>query len=347
MSNAPFTKVMLSAICAGICLFASGADRVSAQAVGDFASVATERLNLRSGPGTSNPVIREMPEGTGLRIDAVNDGWAKVTLLDSGVTGWTSLRFLAERAQGDRPTDERAFFAGLRERYGEPGGTGYLPELDVHYAYYCRGRIGLALYRAGDQRAWEAEEHCITDVQGIDIDKNGSTEIVYFSQGGGSGTFAVIEAQLSWPVDALEPIRGYEYATFQHDQMGGPPDLPVQIGIILESKREMRYGEDCGRETYCPFWPPDAPCREVTMCAITEEKTMKVMGPAFPRELRGNPVWVEYVTQRYEQDGFKLIGDEIPPELSELILEDLEALDAGGAPELTEERQSMVDAWLQ
>ena len=318
-----------------------------AQQIGSIASVTTERLNLRSGPGTSNPVIREMPEGTGVRIDAHNDGWAKVTLLDSGLTGWTSLRFLAESPQGEGPANERAFFTELEERFGEPRGTGYLSDLGVHYAFYCRGRIGLALYRGTDRRVWETEASCISDVRGVDIDKNGSTEIVYFSQGGGTGTFAVREIQLSWPAGAFEPMIGYEYTTFQHDQMAGPAALPVQIGIALESKREMRYGEDCGRETYCPSWPPDAPCREVTMCAITEEKTMEVMGPVFPRELRGNPVWVEYVTQRYEQDGFKLIGDEIPPELSELILEDLEALDSGDAPELTEERQALVDAWLQ
>lgn len=324
-----------------------GSVQAQAQAIGSIANVVTERLNLRSGPSTSNPVIREMPEGTVVRIEALEDGWAKVTLLGSGVTGWTSFRFLGESAQGDNPPDEKAFFVGVQAKHGEPRGTGYLPDLGVHYAFYCSGGIGLALYRGADQRVWETDEGCISDVRGIDIDKNGSTEIVYFSQGGGTGTFAVKEEHLSWPLDSTEPVRGYEYTTAQNDQVAGPSDLPIQIGLMLETRREMRYGEDCRRENYCPFWPPDAPCREVTVCAITEVKHMQVMGHVFPRELRGNAKWAEYVTQRYERDGFELIGDEIPPELTELVLKDLESLDTGKAPELTEERQKLVDDWLQ
>lgn len=53
---------------------------VLSEEVGDTVVVSTERLNLRGGPGTSNPVVRELPEGTRLRITARDEGWARVTL---------------------------------------------------------------------------------------------------------------------------------------------------------------------------------------------------------------------------------------------------------------------------
>jgi N-acetylmuramoyl-L-alanine amidase len=56
----------------------------------------TTSLNVRSGPGASNPTVSgsPLPEGTFVRGGQDQDGWKQVTAEGSGVSGWVSAKFL-------------------------------------------------------------------------------------------------------------------------------------------------------------------------------------------------------------------------------------------------------------
>lgn len=317
-----------------------------AQEVGDTARVDTLRLNLRSGPGTENGVVRDMPEGTRLRIIARREGWAEVELEEpEGVTGWTSARYL-EVLTRPAPGSPGAFFRQAKAVNGPPDETGYLPTLDTHYTAYCRSAtgVGLALFRPAEPQPvlWEKQEWCVRDVRELDIDRDGTPEVVYHNMGGGTGTFTVIEKILHWPTDSAAPRLGFQFTALQVDQVFAPS---VEIALVLKSVREMRYGEQCRQEDYCPDWPPEAQCREVIACALTEVKEMRVSAPVFPERLRGDPAWADYVKMRAEE-GFVLVGDDAVESLDTLELGDLAQSDDGSRPELTEERKALVSEWL-
>ena len=55
-----------------------------------------DRLNVRSGPGTSNPVIASMPP-TGVGVQCVgpcSGNWCRISW--QGVVGWVNMRYLGE-----------------------------------------------------------------------------------------------------------------------------------------------------------------------------------------------------------------------------------------------------------
>ncbi|MBW8637682.1 SH3 domain-containing protein [Hoeflea sp. WL0058] len=317
----------------------------SALEKGDQAVVATERLNLRSGPGTSHGVVLEMPEGTRLEITRIEDGWAQVLLEeDSSISGWTSAKYLSAVDSGP-PADADAFFAAMAARHGEPRGRGSIAQLSLHYAYYCsNGGVGLALYREASPEpiVWEKEEWCVSDLEPRDIDGDGILEVTYFVSGGGTGTFGVKEKHLSWPPDADRPALGYEYRTLQADTYFNR-DFEVSMEQVVV--REMQYGQNCRADTFCPEWPEDAQCRPAMVCDIAQEGTMAVLGDGFPDRLRSDPKWLAYV-QKMAAQGIVLEGAEVPPELTQLSLESLEAVDTGERPELTDERRAKIEEWL-
>lgn len=81
-------------------------------------------LNVRSGPGGSNPAVAGSPlaEGTFVRGQRDQDGWKQVTVEGSGVSGWVSARFLEPAAQ--------ALFTvttSLNIRGGPDGGAAPVP----------------------------------------------------------------------------------------------------------------------------------------------------------------------------------------------------------------------------
>lgn len=61
----------------------------------------TGNLNMRTGPGTTNSVIRVIPRGTTLTVEALSGTWAKVTY--SGNTGYVSTNYL-EKVSVSQPT---------------------------------------------------------------------------------------------------------------------------------------------------------------------------------------------------------------------------------------------------
>jgi SH3-like domain-containing protein len=63
----------------------------------DLRYVAANRVNLRTGPSTTDPVIDTITRGVTAEIITLNgDGWAQIRLTDSGQTGWMAARLLSE-----------------------------------------------------------------------------------------------------------------------------------------------------------------------------------------------------------------------------------------------------------
>lgn len=66
-------------------------------AVQDMRSVAAERVNMRSGPGTGYRVLDTLPRGTKAEVLEVNaDGWARVLIFQTGQEGWMAERLLVD-----------------------------------------------------------------------------------------------------------------------------------------------------------------------------------------------------------------------------------------------------------
>jgi hypothetical protein len=59
--------------------------------------ITARSLNIRSGPGTGNSVIRSAPQGTIVIVLEVRDGWAQVRLVD-GMIGWCASQYLKSLA---------------------------------------------------------------------------------------------------------------------------------------------------------------------------------------------------------------------------------------------------------
>jgi uncharacterized protein YraI len=59
-------------------------------------TVTAASLNVRSGPGASNPTVAGSPlaQGTTVHAQQARDGWTQITVPSSGATGWVSSRYL-------------------------------------------------------------------------------------------------------------------------------------------------------------------------------------------------------------------------------------------------------------
>lgn len=318
------------------------------QQSGDQALVATQRLNLRAGPGAEHPVIQGMPEGTELSIIRLSGGWAQVSLARApSVSGWTSAKFL-QVVPNTIPKDSDSFFAAMDAKYAQDGaaaGKGYIPELDVYYVYYCNRNFGLALYRPSDPEPvmWEKEEWCVSGVEAIDVDRDLIPEIVYHVRGGGAGVVSVVEKHVYWPKTNAAPQLGYSFLAFQNEQ-----SFLGQFEVAMERRtiREMRYGDTCRTEqNFCPDFGNDPDCRPAKICAMTQNKTMRVMDAYFPARLRSDPQWASYI-QKEAADGVVLVGDNVPSSLADLSLTSIEEADTGERQELSDTRKRQVVEWL-
>ena len=315
---------------------------------GGIARVNTERLNLREGPSTSFAVVKEMPQNTAVIVNRIEDGWANISLEKAPyVKGWAGAKFLSSGAKlvipaGSSPEE---FFAAVSEFNGqEPSGTGYLSELDTHFAYYRFSKVGLALWRSGydDQpaRTWTGEDYSVSEVTEVDIDADGTHEIVFFSSGGGTGTFTVWEHHISWPRGAEDVTLGFSFPAIENHTM-------TWFDTVYElfSATEMKYGQDCKPTQYCPF-DDTKPCRMAPACEMAKIREIRMSAPVLPTHLRDNPEWDAYLKRLYEEEGFVLVGGDVPEALTEIELQALEEVDTGEKPELSEERLQKIDDWL-
>jgi len=62
----------------------------------EYRAVSGNRVNLRSGPGTSHAVVTQLVRGEEVEVLVdQSDGWVKLRALDGNDIGWMSGRFLA------------------------------------------------------------------------------------------------------------------------------------------------------------------------------------------------------------------------------------------------------------
>lgn len=91
------TLQLLIAVCLSMCFTVSA---VSAQAVGTYAFVEAQALNLRERPDTRSSVIRTLPQKTVVSILERNGAWARVFVQGGQpAEGWLSARYLGNIAQ--------------------------------------------------------------------------------------------------------------------------------------------------------------------------------------------------------------------------------------------------------
>ena len=62
----------------------------------DLRQVTAVRVNVREGPGTDYAVMDQLVQGTQTEVLEIDsDGWAHVRVIDSGLLGWMSAKYLA------------------------------------------------------------------------------------------------------------------------------------------------------------------------------------------------------------------------------------------------------------
>jgi uncharacterized protein YgiM (DUF1202 family) len=87
------SALMLAAL---LCAFA-----LSANAAGDYALVAdTNRLNIRSGPGSSYPIIGGVNRGQWVEVISISGNWVQGRSLQDGASGYMSEGFLKIASSG-------------------------------------------------------------------------------------------------------------------------------------------------------------------------------------------------------------------------------------------------------
>jgi len=69
---------------------------LSAGAALAYPAAATAPVNIRSGPGTSYPVIGTLTSGEGVAVERCTTGWCLVA--DAGPSGWVSSAYLSTGA---------------------------------------------------------------------------------------------------------------------------------------------------------------------------------------------------------------------------------------------------------
>lgn len=72
---------------------------VAEPAPADHWYVTGSRVNLRAGPGTTNPVVRVVTRGTPAEVLEDHGNWRRIRLTDGG-SGWIHGKFLGERQPG-------------------------------------------------------------------------------------------------------------------------------------------------------------------------------------------------------------------------------------------------------
>lgn len=68
--------------------------RTAPAAAGRILAVDTARLNVRSGPGLSAPVVDSLARGEEVLMVTERDGWVRIRIEGDGIEGWVSRRLL-------------------------------------------------------------------------------------------------------------------------------------------------------------------------------------------------------------------------------------------------------------
>ncbi|MEQ8899267.1 MAG: hypothetical protein RID23_19470 [Roseovarius sp.] len=255
-----------------------------------------------------------------------------------------------------------AVFAQLRDQFGEGFGaeTGYLEKAGVHYFLHCSATSfgKLAVFRLRDDGAaqiWSDESACVNGIDETDLNGDGEPEIRYYTQGGGSGTYAAMVTFLHWPEGEPEPKKGLKYVTYSYSFWNGLyPKYDYPDGthsLKVTTTGELVEGPSCKWGEYCPN-SSDAECRAAIRCPMVVEKSLYVGSDedSYPDELRGNREWERFVQRVYEGTGFRLANEGAPEGIVSASLSPLEkVLDAaeGEQPgEVSEARKDLISDWL-
>ena len=78
----------------------SAAPLAEAEPQRSFWYVTGSVVNLRGGPGTSNPVVGTVTLGTEAEVLSDNDGWFEIRLADGSASGWIFGKFLNQQRPG-------------------------------------------------------------------------------------------------------------------------------------------------------------------------------------------------------------------------------------------------------
>ncbi|KZY41052.1 hypothetical protein A3731_12360 [Roseovarius sp. HI0049] len=256
-----------------------------------------------------------------------------------------------------------AVFAQLKEQFGEGFGaeTGYLEKAGVYYFLHCSatsfGKLAVfRLQKNGEAQVWSDERGCVNGIDETDLNSDGEAEIRYYTQGGGSGTYAAMVNFLHWPEGEPAPKPGLKYTTYSYSHWNGLyPKYGYEDGthnLKVTTTGELVEGPSCKWGEYCPSWPTDAECRAAIRCPMVVEKSLYVGSDedSYPDELRGNREWERFVQRVYEGTGFRLANKGAPEGIVSASLSPLEkVLDAaeGEQPgEVSEARKDLISDWL-
>lgn len=72
----------------------------TAEPAADLWYVTGNTVNLRSGPGTSNPAVTQLNFGREAEVLDSSNGWYQIRTVDGSTTGWIHGNFLADRKPG-------------------------------------------------------------------------------------------------------------------------------------------------------------------------------------------------------------------------------------------------------
>ena len=79
----------------------ASADPMQAPAISaEMWYVTGARVNLRQGPGTSNPVVGQVTFGMAAEVLDNRDGWYRIRLADGSASGWIFGKFLDDERPG-------------------------------------------------------------------------------------------------------------------------------------------------------------------------------------------------------------------------------------------------------
>lgn len=103
---------MLRLICTLLVIGSTAVAQDSYPRLHDVVGVAPDDvLNVRAGPGASHPKVGELAhDARGVEVVRAEGNWGQVNV--DGLPGWTSLRYLAPRADGDLANTRRVICGG-------------------------------------------------------------------------------------------------------------------------------------------------------------------------------------------------------------------------------------------
>ncbi len=154
--------MMLRLICALLLIGSSAFAQSDFPRLHDVVGVASDDvLNVRAGPGGDHPIVGELAfDARGIEVIRAEDGWGFVNVAEG--TGWTSLRFLAPRPDGDLSNNPRLVCGGTEPFWDIDVQQGQVAQVKTPMTYETGETFDVGLF----QRAYNPMEKWV--LQGSD-----------------------------------------------------------------------------------------------------------------------------------------------------------------------------------